>query len=70
MDTARKNWNTRQRELQTLLSNPVDFPRAIDLFLQQHAEVYSGIMSSFGSYSFEDKIINEMTENQIRMIPG
>ena len=70
MDTIRKNWNTRQRELRTLLSNPLNFPRAIDLFLQQHAEVHSGIMSSIGSCSFEDEIIKNMTDNQIRMIPS
>jgi hypothetical protein len=69
MDTARKNWNARQRGLRTLLSNPVSYPQAIDLFLQQHAEVHSGIMSSAGSLSFEDEVINDMADNQIRGIP-
>ncbi len=69
MDPARKNWNTRQRELRTFLTNPGSYHQAIDLFLQQHAEVHSGIMSSVGSLSFEDEVINDMADNQIRCIP-
>jgi hypothetical protein len=69
MDPARKNWNARQRELRTFLTNPVSYHQAIDLFLQQHAEVHSGIMSSVGSLSFEDEVINDMADNQIRCIP-
>ena len=69
MDTARKNWNSRQKKLRTLFSAPVNYPQAIDLFLQQHAEVHSGIMSSAGSLSFEDEVINDMADIQIREIP-
>ena len=69
MDTARKNWNARQKELRTLFSDPLNYPQAVDLFLQQHAEVHSGIMSAVGSLSFEDEVINDMTDNQIRCIP-
>jgi hypothetical protein len=69
MDTARKNWNVRQKELRTLFSDPLNYPQAVDLFLQQHAEVHSGIMSAVGSLSFEDEVINDMNDNQIRCIP-
>ena len=69
MDTARKNWNARQKELRTLFSDPLNYPKAVDLFLQQHAEVHSGIMSAVGSLSFEDEVINDMTDKQIRCIP-
>ena len=69
MNRSRKNWNARQRELRTLLSNPVSYSKTIKLFLQQHAEVHSGIMSSAGSMSFEDEVINDMADNQIRWIP-
>ena len=69
METARKNWNARQKELRTLFSDPVNYPKAVYLFLQQHAEVHSGVMSSAGSLSFEDEVINDMTDNQIRRIP-
>lgn len=69
MDTARKNWNARQKELRTLFSDPANYPQAVDLFFQQHAEVHSGIMSSAGSLSFEDNVINDMADNQMRGIP-
>jgi hypothetical protein len=69
MDTARKNWNTRQKELRTLLTDPARYLQGIDLFLQQHAEVHAGIMSSVGSVSFEDEVINDMADYQLRCVP-
>ena len=69
MDTVRKKWNTRQKELRSLLSNPVNYSQGINLFLQQHAEVHSGIMSSIGSVSFEDQVLKDMKNSQIRKIP-
>ena len=69
MDIAHKNWNARQKELRALLSNPVNYTQAIDLFLQQHAEVHSGMMSSFGSVSFEDQVIKDINDSQVRKIP-
>jgi hypothetical protein len=70
MEPARKNWNKRQKKLRTFLTNPVSYHQAIDLFLQQHAEVLSGVMSSVGSFSFEDEVINNMADSQIRYIPN
>ena len=69
MDTARKHWNIRQKELRTFLTDPARYHQGIELFLQQHAEVHSVIMSSAGSLSFEDEVINDMADNQIRCIP-
>ncbi len=69
MDPARKNWNIRQKKLRTFLTNPVNYHQAIDLFLQQHAEVHSARMSSVGSWSFEDEVFNDMADSQIRCIP-
>jgi len=69
METSRKNWNARQKELRSLFSNPVNYPQGIDLFLQQHAEVHSSMMSSIGSVSFEDQVLKDMNNSQIRKIP-
>ena len=66
METARKNWNARQKKLRTLLSDPISCRPAIDLFLQQHAEIHSEIMSSAGTLSFEDEVLTDMTDAQIR----
>ena len=69
MDTVRRKWNARQKELRSLISNPENYPQGIDLFLQQHAEVHSDMMSSIGSVSFEDQVLKDMNSSQIRKIP-
>jgi hypothetical protein len=69
MDPARNNWNLRQKELRGLLSGSLDFPQAIALFLQQHAEVHCSDMSTYGDMSFEDDVLDEMTEMKIREVP-
>jgi hypothetical protein len=69
MEAARKNWNTRHKKLRTLLSDPQNYPQAIDLFIQQHAEVHSGIMSSIETLSFEDEVLADMTDVQMRELP-
>lgn len=69
MEPTHKNWNARQKKLRALLSDPLVYPQAIELFLQQHAEVHSGIMSSAGKLSFEDEITTDMTDVQLRDLP-
>lgn len=69
MDINRKNWNTQQKRLRTLLSDPACHHQAIDLFLQQHAQVHSSVMSSAGSLSFEDEVTKDITDVQMKEIP-
>jgi hypothetical protein len=69
MDPARKHWNVRQKELRKLLSDPLSIPQAIDVFLQQHAEVHASAMSSAGSVSFEDEILADLEKSQLRIMP-
>jgi hypothetical protein len=69
MDPTRKQWNSNQKALRKLLSDPARFREAIDLFMQQHAEVHSAAMSSSGNVSFEDEAIHELNDLQMREIP-
>jgi hypothetical protein len=69
MDPTRKKWNERQKKLRAHLSDPLTFPQALELFLQQHAEVHAGTMSSAGTLSFEDEIIIDMRDLQLRELP-
>lgn len=46
-----------------------DHQKAIDLFLIQHAMVHSSNMSKSAVWSFEDEVLNGVTEEQIRCIP-
>jgi hypothetical protein len=70
MEPTRKKWNERQKKLRALLSDPFILPQAIELFLQQHAEVHSGKMSPAGDLSFEDEVLAGLTEAQLREVPN
>ena len=69
MDPHHKLWNQGQQKLQRALSAN-DAQKAIALFLDQHAMVHAGKMSKTKLWSFEDEILNDMTEEQIRCIPS
>lgn len=46
-----------------------NYQKAIDLFLIQHAMVHSCDMAQPTVWSFEDEVLNDMTEEEIRRIP-
>ncbi len=45
------------------------FDQALDLFLRQHALFHSKKMAQTETWSFEDEILNDMPEAQVRQIP-
>lgn len=65
MDPNRKRWNVGHQELNRALSSG-DREKAIELFLNQHAMVHSAKMAKSGLWSFEDEILNGLTDDQIR----
>jgi hypothetical protein len=69
MDPNRKFWNEQQQKLQRALTRPEDHPKAIGLFLDHHAMVHSAKMSQSGLWSFEDEVLEGLTEADIRSIP-
>lgn len=69
MESSRKEWNARQKKLRPLLSDADSHSQAIQLFLQQHAEVHSSDMSSSGTLSFQDEVLADLNDGQIREIP-
>src|SRR5574341_57048 len=68
MNANRKLWNLGQQKLRRALTS-ADHKRAIDLFLIQHAIVHSSEMSKSDLWSFEDEVLNDMSEEQFRCIP-
>jgi hypothetical protein len=68
MDTHRKLWNEGHQKLQHALSTG-NYPNAVDLFLSQHAMVHSRQMSKSQLWSFEDEVLRELSEEQIRCVP-
>ena len=69
MHPDRKNWNAQQQVLQRLLTRGVDFPRAVELFLSQHAVLHASEMAQTGFATFEDEIWQDLSEEAARCIP-
>jgi hypothetical protein len=68
MDPNHKLWNEGHQKLNRLLAKG-DRDRAIELFLNQHAMVHSAKISKSKLWSFEDELLNDMTEEEVRQIP-
>jgi hypothetical protein len=70
MDARRKSWNQQQQTLRQSLATREDFPRAIEIFLNQHAMLHAADVSLMGLWSFEDEILDGLDVEQMRIIPG
>ncbi len=68
MDANRRQWNQGQQKLRRALSAN-DYRKAIELLLHQHAMVHSAKVSKAKLWSFEDEVLNDATEAQVRCIP-
>lgn len=67
--TKRADWNKRQRRLKPLLEAPEAFQEAVDLFLQQHSQMHTARMAGARSWSYEDEVLNGISDTQFRSIP-
>jgi hypothetical protein len=68
MDANHKQWNQGQQNLRRALATN-EHQKAIELFLIQHAMVHSAKVSKAELWSFEDEVLNHLTEDQIRCVP-
>jgi hypothetical protein len=69
MDPNRKLWNGQHKLLRQAFVGPGDHPKAIDLFLRQHAMVHDAAMSNSGLPSFADEVWQDAEEAVIRCVP-
>ena len=69
MESYRKLLNKQQTELRHVMMSFDQHNKAIRLFLRQHAMLHTVKMAQSEPWSFEDKVLNDMTEEQIRRIP-
>ena len=69
MDRNRKLWNDRHQKLNRALAKG-DRETAIPLFLDQHAMVHSAKVSKSKLWSFEDELLYDMDEDELRRIPA
>ncbi len=69
MNPNRKCWNEQQKLLQDSLLRGNDYPRAIELFLVQHAATHPAEMSGSGAWSFADEVLLGLDESALRYLP-
>ncbi len=69
MSSYLKSLNENQSELRRVLLSYNQHTQAIQLFLSQHARLHSAKMAKSEPWSFEDEVLNDLTEGQIRHIP-
>ena len=67
-DIQRKPLNKRQTELREIMTARDKLDLAIRLFLIQHAALHSSKVSSSDRWSFEDAILNNISEVEFRHI--
>jgi hypothetical protein len=68
LDPNRKQWNAGQQKLKRAFAAG-DREWALELFLSQHAMHHSAKMARSGLWSFEDEVLNGLTDGQVRTIP-
>ena len=69
LEYYRKLCLKRQTELRRLMVSADRFDETIRLFLSQHAMLHSARMAQTESWSFEDAVVDDMTEDLIRRVP-
>jgi hypothetical protein len=69
MESYRKLCLKQQTELRRIMMGFSQHRVAIELFLNQHAMLHSAEMAQTEPWSFEDELLNDMTDEQIRRIP-
>jgi hypothetical protein len=65
----RKECLIRQTHLRKIMLDSDQHDEAMQLFFSQHAVLHSAKMAQLEQWSFEDAILNDITEEQIRRIP-
>jgi hypothetical protein len=69
-ETNRKLWNRKQSEFRRAILSFDRHDRALQMFLSQHAMLHSARISRAGLWSYEDTLLNDITEEQARRIPS
>ncbi len=70
MDENRERWNQRHQRLVKALKRKEDHALAVELFLQQHAEMHSSALTPGLAWSMEDEVWQGVSERAARCIPA
>ncbi len=69
LKSFRKNWNSDQKRLRSLLKSGDPLEESRKLFYAQHAVLHSQSMSGTGEWSYADEVFYGLNEGQFREIP-
>ena len=69
-ESARKAWNRDHTVLRRLLTQEPDSPKTRAHFLHHHAMVHSAKLARDTAYSFQDTILQGLSDAQMRHIPA
>jgi hypothetical protein len=69
LDVRRKELNTRQKALRQALEAGSDESLVIQRFLDLHGILHSAQVATEAPWSYEDLLLNEVEEDQFRIIP-
>lgn len=64
--TERQYWSAQQRRLHELLAHKAQHAEALQLFLRQHAMVHAAAMAGEALWSFEDEVLDGLSEAHLR----
>lgn len=70
MKDERKAWNKRQKAFREVLLRFEHPQEAAEMFMTQHAMVHSAAVAQQGLPSFEDDVLDGMSDEQIRRLPS
>lgn len=70
LEPLRKSLNAQITSLRELLTSGEHFAESIALFLRVHAQLHSASASNAGEWSFEDALLDDLTEPQFRRVPA
>lgn len=70
IDSQRKKCLELQTRLRELFADPDQYLQAMESFYLQHARLHSSIMTGTDDWSFEDAILDDLSLDKIRLIPG
>ena len=69
MELKHKLWSKQQKEFRQILLSFEGHKKTIELFMVQHGVLHSSEVDESLPWSFEDEVLSDMAEDQIRRIP-
>jgi len=70
IETNRKRLNKQQTELRQLMTGGGQFDAAMRLFFEQHTSLHAAQIREPEIWSFEDAVLDDLSEEQFRRIPN